>query len=64
MLEQCLKGGPHGTEPCYSSIKRDAACGKPMQDMFRKDSILWERPHEEQRQKVTMEEQHRQSIMD
>lgn len=35
-----------------------------MQDMFRKDSILWERPHEEQRQKVTMEEQHRQSIMD
>ena len=44
-VEQCLKGGPHGMEPCWSSAWRAAACGKPTQDQFGKDSIPWEGPH-------------------
>jgi len=41
-VEQCLKGGHRGTEPCWSSAGRAAVCGKPTQDQFRKDGTLWE----------------------
>jgi len=41
-VEQCLKGGSHGTKPCWSSAWRAAACGKPTWDHFGKDGILWE----------------------
>jgi len=29
-MEQCLKGGTCGMEPCWGSAGRAAACGKPM----------------------------------
>lgn len=43
-VEQCLKGGLHGTELCWNSAGRAAACGKPMWDQTRKDAIPWEGP--------------------
>jgi len=46
-------------EPCWSRTWRAAACGKPTQDQFGKDSIQWEVPHVEHRQRVAMEEQER-----
>lgn len=60
-----MKSRPYGTEPCWSSARRAAAHGKPMQDQVRKDSILWEAqcPHE-QGQGMAMKGQQRQSIMD
>lgn len=38
-----LKDGHCGKELCWSSAWRSAACGKPTEDQFGKDSILWER---------------------
>lgn len=43
-------GGPHSMEPSWSSAWRAVACGKPIQDWFRKDCTPWEGPHLEQRQ--------------
>lgn len=40
--EQCLKGGLHDMEPCWSSAGGDAACRKPTWDQFGKDGTLWE----------------------
>lgn len=50
-----LKGWPCGTEPCWSSTWRAAACEKPVQEQF-EDGILWERPHMEQGQTAAMKE--------
>lgn len=36
VVEQCLKGGCCGTELFWSSAWRDADCGKPMWDQFRR----------------------------
>ena len=39
-LEQRLKGGPRGTEPCRGSAWGAAACGKPTtREPFRKDGV-------------------------
>jgi len=38
-VEQCLRGGPCVTEPCWSSTWRTTACGEAKQDQFGKDSI-------------------------
>ena len=43
-------------DPCWSSSRRAAACGKPMQNHFGKDSIPWEGPHREQGQGETKKE--------
>ena len=39
-MGQCLKGGPHGTEPCWGSAGRAAAHGKPKRDQFGKDGAV------------------------
>ena len=44
-MEQCLKGGTCGMEPCWGSAGRAAACGKLMQDQFGKDGIHGRDPH-------------------
>ena len=63
--DSCCLGGamPHGTEPFWSSARRAAACGRPMQDQFGKDGILWEGPQLEQGQSATVQEQQKQSVM-
>lgn len=45
-----LKDGLCGTDPCWISAWRTAACGMSTQDQFGKDGILLEGPHMEQRQ--------------
>lgn len=61
LVEQCLKGGPRGTELCWGGAGRAAACEKSTWGQF---GILWEGLHIQQGQRVTRKEQHRQSIMD
>ena len=55
-VEQLLKDGPCGTELCWSSAGRTAACGMSTQDQFGKDGILWEGPHVEEGQMMTVKE--------
>lgn len=58
-VEQCLKCGHHGTEPCWSTAQRATACGKPIWDQVRKDDIPWEGPKRTQGQREAMKEQQR-----
>lgn len=37
---QCLKGGPHSTEPRWGGAGTAVVCGKPMWDQFGKDNIF------------------------
>ena len=55
-----LKDGLCGTDPCWISAWRTAACGMSTQDQFGKDGILCRGLHMEQEKTVTMEEQQRQ----
>ena len=59
MLEQCLKGGTHVKEPCWSSAERAVDYGKPTQEQFGKDGIPWEGAHMEQGQRATVKERQR-----
>lgn len=43
-MKQCLKGGPHDTELCWSNAWRTVPCGKPAQDQIGKDSIRGKDP--------------------
>ena len=58
-----LKGGPRGTEPCWSSAGRAAACGKPTRSV-REGWHAVGGIHVERRQRETMEEQQRPSVTD
>jgi len=46
-VEQLLKDGPCGTELCWSSAGRTAACGKSTQDQFGRDGVLYKELHVE-----------------
>ena len=61
VLEQCLKGGPHGSELCWRSAGRAAGCGKATRDHLGKVDVLWEAA---KWQKVALEEWQKQSVMD
>jgi len=54
-----LKDGPRDTGPRWSSAWRTAAYGKPTQDQFGKEGILWEGLHMEDKQRVIIVEQQR-----
>lgn len=50
-MKQCLEGGSHGMNLCWSSSWRAASCRKFMWDQLGKDSIPWERLHVEHGQR-------------
>lgn len=47
-LAVCFSGGltnsPCGMEPCWGSVWRAAASGKPVQNQLGKDGMQWEGP--------------------